>query len=104
MHFVYCIVYDHRAVFQIGIGMRRINRLYLLENALAGLAATVLSLLAAHAALSGIRGFVARMGIVLNAARVYPMEWLILLGVFLLSILPTTLMTRRMARRDVLRP
>ena len=88
----------------IGIGMRRINRLYLLENALAGLAATALSLLAAHAALSGIRGFVSRMGIVLNAARVYPMEWLILLGVFLLSILPTTLMTRRMARRDVLRP
>lgn len=84
----------------IGIGMDKVDRLYLVENALAGAAATLLALLVAHLALLGIRGFVARMGIVLNATRVYPMEWVILLVVFALSLLPTMLLTRRMAKRD----
>ena len=86
----------------IGIGMGRINQLYLIQNAIAGAAAMSLSLLAAHLCLLGIRRFAAGMGIVLNAARVYPMEWLILLAVFLLSIIPTAVCTRRMARRDSL--
>ncbi len=86
----------------IGIGMGRINRLYLIQNAITGAAAMLLSLLAAHLALLGIRGFAAGMGIVLDAAHVYPMEWVILLAVFLLSILPTAVCTRRMARRDSL--
>lgn len=86
----------------IGIGMGKINRLYLIQNAIAGAAAMGLSLLAAHLCLAGIRGYVAGMGIVLNATRVYPMEWVILLAVFLLSIVPTALCTRHMARRDSL--
>ena len=44
--------------------------------------------------------FVASMGIVLDAARVYPAEWLILAAVFVISVLPTMLCTLRMARRD----
>ncbi len=84
----------------IGIGMGRINRLYLIQNALTGLAAMALSLGLAHLCLALIRGFVARMGIVLNAVRVYPLEWAILAAVFLLSILPTTIATRRMAGKD----
>ena len=84
----------------IGIGMGRINRLYLIQNALAGAAAMALSLGLSHLCLLGIRRFVASMGIVLNAARIYPLEWAILLAVFLLSILPTAICTRVMARRD----
>ena len=84
----------------IGISMGRINRLYLIQNALAGLAAMALALALSHLCLLAIRGFVAGMGIVLNAARIYPLEWAILLAVFLLSILPTFIATRRMARRD----
>ena len=84
----------------IGIGMGRINRLYLIQNALTGLAAMALSLGLAHLCLALIRGFVARMGIVLNATRVYPLEWAILAAVFLLSILPTAIATRRMAGKD----
>ena len=60
----------------------------------------ILSLLAAHLCLLGIRGFVAKMGIVLSAGRVYPMEWVILLAVFLLSVAPTLIATARMAGRD----
>ena len=86
----------------IGIGMGKINRLYLIQNAITGAAAMLLSLLAAHLALLGIRRFAAGMGIVLDAARVYPMEWLILLAVFALSILPTAICTRAMARKDSL--
>ena len=84
----------------IGISMGRINRLYLIQNALAGLAAMALALALSHLCLLAIRGFVAGMGIVLNAARLYPLEWAILLAVFLLSILPTFIATRCMARRD----
>ena len=84
----------------IGIGMGKINRLYLIQNALTGLAAMALSLGLAHLCLALLRGFVARMGIVLNAARVYPLEWAILGAVFLLSILPTAIATRRMAGKD----
>ena len=84
----------------IGIGMDKIDRLYLLQNAITGAAAVALSLLFAHLCLLAMRGFVASMGIVLNAWHVYPAEGLILLGVFLLTLLPTTILTRRMARQD----
>lgn len=84
----------------IGISMKKINLLYLFENALSGLIALAVSMLLAHGCLLGIRGFVASMGIVLNAAKVYPLEWLILLFVFIISILPTSILTLRMARRD----
>ena len=84
----------------IGVSMGRINLLYLIQNAVAGAIALILALLAAHSCLLGIRSFVASMGIVLDATRIYPMEWAILLLVFVISILPTSIMTLRMSRRD----
>ena len=84
----------------IGIGMGRINRLYLLENALTALVAMALALGLTHLCLLLGRRFVATMGIALNASRIYPMEWAILLALFLLSILPTTVAITSMARRD----
>ena len=86
----------------IGISMNRINLLYLTQNALTGLIAMILSLAFTHLGLLALRNFVASMGIVLNAAKVYPMEWLILAAVFMLSILPTAICTQRMSRRDSL--
>lgn len=84
----------------IGVSMGRINLLYLIQNAVAGAIALALALLAAHGCLLGIRSFVASMGIVLNAAKIYPVEWVILLLVFIISILPTSIMTLRMSRQD----
>ncbi|MGN1005789.1 MAG: FtsX-like permease family protein, partial [Aristaeellaceae bacterium] len=96
--------YDSRSEISlmrlIGVSMGKINLLYLIENAVAGAIALALSLLAAHGCLLGIRSFVAGMGIVLNAAKIYPAEWAILLLVFAVSILPTSIMTLRMSRRD----
>lgn len=96
--------YDSRSEISlmrlIGVSMGKINLLYLIENAVAGALALALSLLAAHGCLLGIRSFVAGMGIVLNAAKIYPVEWAILLLVFAVSILPTSIMTLSMSRRD----
>ena len=84
----------------IGISMGRIDQLYLLQNALTGLAAVALAMVVSRLCLLAIRGFVANMGIVLNVWRVYPREWLILLAVFVVSVLPTVLLTVRMAGED----
>ena len=96
--------YDSRSEISlmrlIGVSMGKINLLYLIENAVAGALALALSLLAVHGCLLGIRSFVAGMGIVLNAAKIYPAEWAVLLLVFAVSILPTSIMTLRMSRRD----
>ena len=73
----------------IGVSMGRINLLYLIQNAVAGAIALALALLAAHGCLLGIRSFVASMGIVLNAAKIYPVEWAILLLVFVISPPPS---------------
>ena len=84
----------------IGVSMGRIGLLYLIENALTGAAALAIALAAAHGGLTLIRDFVAGMGIVLDAAHVYPMEGLLLAAVFAVCLLPTTVMTLSMARRD----
>ena len=84
----------------IGVSMGRINLLYLIQNAIVNAAALLLSLLAAHAGLAGIRSFVAGMGIALDAAKIYPLEWGILTLVFIVSILPTSILTARMSRQD----
>ena len=84
----------------IGVSMGRINLLYLMQNAIVNAAALLLALLAAHAGLAGIRSFVSGMGIALDAAKVYPLEWGILALVFVVSILPTSILTARMSRRD----
>jgi len=84
----------------IGISMKKINLLYIIQNAITNAAALLLAILAAHACLAGIRSYVAGMGIVLDYLKVYPLEWAILALVFVVSILPTTILTARMAGQD----
>ena len=83
----------------IGVSMRRIQLLYLIQNALTGLVSTGLALAVSSAGLSLMGGFVADMGIVLNARAVYPMEFAIMALVFVISVLPTVFLTWKMARR-----
>ena len=40
------------------------------------------------------------MGAVLNLSTVYPLEWIILVGVFFISVFPTLLCTLAMSRKD----
>ena len=84
----------------IGIGMRRVALLYLLENGILGLLATALSFLLAHACLGLLGSFAAGMGIVLGAGKVYALEFAILAAVFVINIIPTTVCIFSMARKD----
>lgn len=84
----------------IGIGMRKINLLYIFQNAIIGLVSTVLALAASRVCLVLMGEFVASMGIVLNWSRVYPFEWVIMVIVFVISVLPTVICTLHMSRKD----
>ena len=84
----------------IGISMKRINLLYFIQNAIVGLASTLLSLLVSRICLLATREYVASMGIVLNASEIYPLEWLLMAAVFLISVLPTVIATFSMSRKD----
>ena len=84
----------------IGIGMNKINLLYIIQNGLIGLMSTALAFLVSRLCLRLMGDFVASMGIVLDSARVYPMEWLIMAVVFVISVLPTVICTLNMSRKD----
>lgn len=86
----------------IGVSMRRIGQLYLIQNGVIGLISTLLALLLSHLCLGLMGNFVASMGIVLNAGAIYPMEWVIMALVFVLSVLPTMARILSMARKDSL--
>ncbi len=84
----------------IGISMKKINRLYLIQNALIGLISTLLAFGISRLCLALISDYVATMGVVLNPAKIYPLELVILAGVFVISVLPTMICTNTMARKD----
>lgn len=84
----------------IGVSMRKIGCVYLIENGIIGLVSIALALLFGHASLGIMSNYVASMGIVLSYGRIYPMELMILFAVLLLSILPTMLRIRVMAKKD----
>ena len=86
----------------IGISMRRVGLLYLIQNSILGLVSTLLSLLLAHLSLGLMNGYTASMGIVLASRRVYGAELLIALAVFIISVLPTAVSIASMSRRDVI--
>ena len=84
----------------IGIGMNKINLLYIIQNGIIGLISTLLAFGASRLCLSLMGGYVASMGIVLDTARVYPMELVIMAVVFVISVLPTVICTLNMSRKD----
>lgn len=86
----------------IGISMRRIGQLYMIQNGFVGLISIALALLTSHLCLGLMGSFVASMGIVLNATAIYPLEWAIMALVFVLSVLPTMIRILSMARKDSL--
>ncbi len=84
----------------IGIGMNKINLLYIIQNGIIGLAATALAFLTSRLCLLLMGGYVASMGIVLDIARIYGFELVIMGVVFLISVLPTVVCTLQMSRKD----
>ena len=84
----------------IGIGTNKINLLYILENSLIGAISVVLAFLLSRLCLLGMDRYVSSMGVVLDVWKVYPAEWLILVLVFVISIVPTVICTASLGRKD----
>lgn len=84
----------------IGIGTNKINLLYILENSLIGAISVVLAFLLSRLCLLGMDRYVSSMGVVLDVWKVYPTEWLILVLVFVISIVPTVICTASLGRKD----
>ena len=84
----------------IGIGMNKINLLYVIQNGFIGLISTLLAFGVSRLCLTMMGEFVASMGIVLDSARIYPLELVIMAVVFVISVLPTVICTVNMSRKD----
>ena len=86
----------------IGISMKKINLLYIIQNGIIGLASTLVAFGVSRLCLFLMGDYVASMGVVLNMGKIYPLEILILAGIFLISVIPTIICTFVMAKRDSL--
>lgn len=86
----------------IGISMKKINLLYLIQNGIIGAVSVIIAFLMSRICLALAGDYVASMGVVLNVGKVYLPEIFILLGVFLISVIPTVICTFVMAKRDSL--
>lgn len=84
----------------IGISMKKINLLYIIQNGILGFVSVLLAFGMSRVCMGLMNDYVESMGVVLNTGKVYPMEGLILLGVFLISVLPTVIWTLRMSGKD----
>ncbi len=86
----------------IGISMKKINLLYLIQNGIIGALSVVIAFAVSRLCLALAGDYVASMGVVLNVGRVYLPEIFILLGVFLISVIPTVICTFVTAKHDAL--
>ena len=84
----------------IGISMKRINLLYIIQNSIMGLVSVLLAFGVSRLCMFLMNDYVESMGVVLNMSKVYPAEFIILLGVFVISVLPTVIWTFCMSRKD----
>ena len=84
----------------IGISMKRINLLYIIQNSIMGFVSVVLAFGMSRICMLFMNDYVESMGVVLNMSKVYPMEFVILLGIFAISVLPTVIWTFVMSRKD----
>jgi len=84
----------------IGISMKKINLLYIIQNSIMGLVSVLLALGISRICMLLMNGYVESMGVVLNMSKIYPMEFIILLAVFIISVLPTVIWTLFMSGKD----
>ena len=84
----------------IGISMKKINLLYIIQNSIMGLVSVILAFGMSRVCMLFMNDYVESMGVVLNMSKVYPVEFVILLGVFAISVLPTVIWTFYMSGKD----
>lgn len=84
----------------IGISMEKINLLYIIQNGIMGLCAVFLAFGVSRGCMWLMNDYVQSMGVVLNLSKVYPAEFVVLLAVFVISVLPTVIWTFSMSKKD----
>ena len=84
----------------IGISMEKINLLYIIQNGIMGLCAVILAFGVSRGCMWLMNDYVQSMGVVLNLSKVYPAEFVVLLAVFVISVLPTVIWTFSMSKKD----
>ena len=83
----------------IGISMKRINLLYVIQNGIMGLCAVILAFFVSRGCMVLMNDYVESMGVVLNMSKVYAAEFLILLAVLIISVLPHVIWTFSMSKK-----
>ena len=84
----------------IGISMKKINYIYIIQNGIIGFISTVLAFISSRFCLILMGDYVSTMGVVLDVKQIYLMEILIMLVVFIISVIPTIICTLNMSRKD----
>lgn len=84
----------------IGISMKKINLLYIIQNSIMGVISVLLAFGVSRLCMLMMNDYVESMGVVLNMSKVYPMEFVILVAVFAISVIPTVIWTFCMSRKD----
>ena len=72
----------------------------MIQNAIIGLASTLLAFGVSRICLLLMQDYVSSMGIVLNPGKVYPLEIVILIAIFAISVIPTVISNTLTAKRD----
>ncbi|MBQ1552124.1 MAG: hypothetical protein IIZ66_01140, partial [Clostridia bacterium] len=73
---------------------------YIIQNSIIGLCSVILAFAVSRLCMRLMNGYVESMGVVLDMGKVYPLEFVILFAVFLISVLPTVIRTFSMSRKD----
>lgn len=84
----------------IGISMKKINLLYIIQNSIMGFVSILLAFIVSRLCMVLMNDYVESMGVVLDMSKVYPMEFAILSAVFVISVLPTIIWTFCMSEKD----
>jgi putative ABC transport system permease protein len=84
----------------IGISMKKINLLYIIQNGIIGIISVLLAFATSRLCMLLMNDYVEGMGVVINMSKIYPAEFIILAAVFAISVLPTVIWTLSMSRKD----
>ena len=84
----------------IGISMGKINLIYLIQNAIIGLVSVLLAFGLSRIGLIAMGSYALSKGVVLNGSVIYFIEIILLVGVFIINILPTLIWTLVQSRKD----
>ena len=84
----------------IGISMGKINLIYLIQNAIIGLVSVLLAFGLSRIGLLAMGSYALGKGVVLNGSVIYFVEIILLVGVFIINILPTLIWTLVQSRKD----